>query len=176
MHREFETLREELERLLGGLDARQTQLRPGGDPARWSIQQTVGHLVLTYAATGRAIDARIAKGSGTRARPSLMQRAGQLVIIGAGLFPPGRKAPEMVTAPANEPPVPSGVLIERVGAALESMDESVSAGERFFGTRRQAVRHAVLGPLTFSQWKRFHLIHGRHHMKFIAQVRKEFGV
>jgi hypothetical protein len=176
MHREFETLREELERVLGGLDAQQTQLRPGGDAARWSIQQTVTHLLLTYAATERAIEARIAKGSGTRARPTILQRVGQLLIIRAGLFPPGREAPETVTPAPEEMPLPSGVLIERVGAALESMDMRIKEGERVFGTKRQAVRHAVLGPLTFGQWTRFHLIHGHHHVKLIARTRSEFGV
>jgi len=176
MNQEFETLREELERMLGGLDARQTQLRPGGDEARWSIQQTVRHLLLTYAATERAIEARILKGTGTRATPSIAQRIGQIVIVRAGLFPPGRKAPEMVTPAANEAAVPGGVLIEQIGAALKSMDQRVIAGEKLFGADQPAVRHVVLGPMNFGQWRRFHLIHGRHHMKLIARVRREFGV
>jgi hypothetical protein len=176
MHQDFETLREELERALGGLDARQTQLRPGGDEARWSIQQTVEHLLLTYAATERAVEARISKGSATQARPTLVQRAGQMLIIRAGLFPAGRKAPEMVTPAADDAAVAGGVLIERVGAALECLDTRVAAGEKIFGARARAVRHVVLGPLNFRQWRRFHLVHGRHHIKFIGRVRREFGV
>jgi len=176
MHQDLETLREELERALGGLDARQTQLRPGGDAARWSIQQTVEHLLLTYAATERAIEARTAKGTATQARPTIMQQAGQILIIGAGWFPAGRKAPEMVTPAADGTAVASGVLIERVGAALKSLDACTAAGEKIFGAELRAVRHVVLGPLDFSQWRRFHLVHGRHHTKFIGRVRREFGV
>jgi hypothetical protein len=176
MKQEFETLREELERMLGGLDARQTQLRPAADEARWSIQQTVRHLLLTYAATEQAIEARIAKGTATLARPSLLQRAAQIVIIGAGLFPPGQKSPNTVSPPADEAAVPSGLLIEQVGAALKSMDQRVTAGEKIFGAEKRAVRHVVLGPLSITQWRRFHLVHGRHHMKFIAGIRREFGV
>lgn len=176
MHQDFETLRDELSRALAGLDVRQTQLRPGGDAGRWSIQQTVEHLLLTYAATERAIDARIAKESPTQARPSMMQRAAQVAIIRAGLFPKGRKAPEMVTPSADGPAVAGGVLIERVGAALAGLDARVEAGEKVFGAKQRVVRHVVLGPLNFSQWRRFHLVHARHHMKFIGRVRREFGV
>jgi hypothetical protein len=175
MNQDFETLRDELERALGGLDHRQTQLRPGGDAARWSIQQTVGHLLKTYAATENAMDARIAKASATKAKPSIAQRVGQAVIIRAGLFPPGRTAPEMVCPAEDEAAVPSGVLIERVSVALKSLDARVAAAEKIFGAQDRTVNHVILGPLSISQWRRFHLIHGRHHMKVIARVRREFG-
>jgi hypothetical protein len=176
MNQELETLRDELELVLGGLDAQQTQLRPGGDPARWSIQQTVEHLLLTYAATERAMDARILKASATKARASFVQRCGQVVVIRAGLFPRGRKAPEMVTPAQDGAPVPSGILIERVEVALKCMDMKITAGEKIFGTDFRAISHAVMGPLSIGQWRRFHLVHGRHHMKQIKRVRREFGL
>jgi hypothetical protein len=31
----------------------------------------------------------------------------------------------------------------------------------------------VLGPLSMQQWRKFHLIHGRHHLKQIARIRAE---
>ena len=176
MNQELETLREELEMVLGGLDAQQTQLRPSGDPARWSVQQTVEHLLLTYAATERAMDARISKASATKARVTLLQRCGQVVVIRAGFFPGGRKAPAMVMPAEDGAPAPSGILIERVEVALKGMDGKINAGEKIFGTSFRAINHAILGPLSIGQWRRFHLIHGRHHMKQIVKVRKEFGL
>lgn len=102
MTKDFETLRDELKRAIGGLDAGQTQLRPGGGSARWSMQQTVEHHVLIYGATVKVIDARIDKGAATQNRPSLVQRVGQFAIIRVGIFPPGRKSPEIVTPAENE--------------------------------------------------------------------------
>ena len=176
MDQHLETLREELERAIGGLDDQQTQLRTGGDPSRWSIQQTIGHLLKTYAMTEEVIDARIEKGTGTKARPSIAQRVGQVVIIRGGLFPPGRTSPEMVCPSPDEAAAPSGVMIERVTVALKSLDLRIAAAEKIFGTQRKVISHLILGPLSLGQWTRFHLVHGRHHMKFIARVRREFGV
>ena len=176
MNQDFETLREELERSLGGLDDRQTQLRPGGDAARWNIQQIVGHLLLTYAATEQALDARIEKGTPTKAKPLLVQRIGQFALIRVGYFPRGRKAPAWVTASTDASPVPGGVLIAEVDAAIAKLDQKVDAAENIFGPRCQAVSHMVLGPLCARQWRRFHLIHGRHHIKQIMRIRGEYGV
>jgi hypothetical protein len=176
MNRDLETLRDELERSLGGLDERQTQLRPGGDPARWNIQQIATHLLLTYAATETALDARIAKAIPTKARPALAQYAGQFTLLRLGYFPRGRKAPERVTAPADASAVPGGVLIAQVHAAIDTLDRRVAVAEAIFGPELRAVSHIVLGPLSTRQWRRFHLIHGRHHIRQIAAIRAEYGL
>lgn len=176
MNHDLETLRDELERSLGGLDERQTQLRPGGDPARWSIQQITGHLLLAYAATESALAARIAKEAPTKAKPTLAQHAGQFTLLRLGYFPRGRKAPERVTAPADAAPVPGGTLIAQVHAAIDTLDRRVAAAETIFGPELRAVSHMVLGPLSTTQWRRFHLIHGRHHIKQIAAIRAEHGL
>jgi len=173
MNRDLEMLRDELERSLGGLDERQTQLRPGGDPARWNIQQIATHLLLTYAATETALDARIAKAAPTKARPTLAQYAGQFTLLRLGYFPRGRKAPDRVTAPADATPVPGGVLIAQVHAAIDTLDRRILEAESIFGPDLRAVSHMVLGPLTTRQWRRFHLIHGRHHIRQIAAIRAE---
>ena len=176
MNQDFETLRDELERSLGGLDHQQTQLRPGADGSKWSIQQIVGHLLLTYAATESAMDARLEKGSPTKAKPMLIQRLGQFTLIRLAYFPYGRKAPERVTSPGDVAAVPSGVLIAEVDEAISKLDRKVSAAEKMFGEKMRAVSHIVLGPLTAGQWRRFHLVHGRHHIKQILRIRGEYGV
>ena len=176
MNRDFETLRDELERSLGGLDGEQTQLRPGGDVLRWNIQQIVGHLLLTYAATEMAMDARIEKGTPTKAKPMLVQRVGQFTVIRMQRFPAGRKAPERVTAAADAAAAPSGVLIAEVNDAIASLDRKISAAEKVFGLKVRAVSHMVLGPMNTAHWRRFHLVHGRHHIQQIMRIRAEHKV
>jgi hypothetical protein len=176
MDRNFKLLRDELAKALAGLDERQTQLKPGGDPARWSIQQIVGHLLLTYKATIEAVDARVAKGAATKASPSVAQRVGQFALCRIGYFPRGRLAPERVTAATDAPAVPGAGLTAQADAAIGEMDRRFTAGEQIFGSRRRAISHMVLGPLSIGQWRRFHLIHGRHHIKQIARIRQEYGI
>jgi hypothetical protein len=33
--------------------------------------------------------------------------------------------------------------------------------------------HLILGPLTAAQWRKFHWIHGRHHVKQILRLREQ---
>ena len=65
MHNDLKRLQGELERALSGLDDRQTQLRPESglqaSPRGWNVQQIIGHLLLTYAATLAAVEARLAR-------------------------------------------------------------------------------------------------------------------
>lgn len=161
---------------LRGLDSSQTQLRPRKRKNRWSIQQIVEHLLLTYSSTEETISARLAKGRPTRANPGLMQRIGQYTVIRLGYFPRGRKSPALVTPPAETAaPLSGEELSQRVREQLLRLHELCNDAEKTFGERRCATHH-VLGPLSLAQWRRFHLIHGEHHARQILAIRKEHGV
>jgi len=43
--------------------------------------------------------------------------------------------------------------------------------ERRFGKRSKLANHFILGPLTAQEWRRFHWVHTRHHMKQIARLK-----
>jgi hypothetical protein len=176
MKDELEVLLEELEVALGGLDGRQTQLRPQGMEGKWTIQQIIGHLLRTYAATEKALEARIVKGKPTGAKVTLAQWAGQFVLLRVGYFPHGRVAPQAVRAPEGEDAAPAGMLIAHLGAALSAMNKKLLVCEGLFGSRRRSVSHMVLGPLSVDQWAKFHLAHGRHHIRQIAEIRRQHGV
>jgi len=55
------------------------------------------------------------------------------------------------------------------------MDASLADAERRFGHRTRVLFHPILGPLTAQQWRRFHLVHGRHHLKQIEARLKGRG-
>jgi DinB superfamily len=173
MPNELTLLQAELERSLAGLTDQQTQLRPRLDSRRWHIQQIVGHLLLTYALTITAMDTQIAKATRTRARLSLAQRLWQFVVLRLGWLPRQRKAPAITTPDPNVPPANGDQLRAALDAALAAMDARIAAAEQLFGRRRRAVRHMILGPLSLTQWRRFHLVHGRHHIRQIAAIRAE---
>jgi hypothetical protein len=174
MHPILERLERELTPSLQGLDATQTQLRPTAHPDKWSIQQIVDHLILTYALTQRSLETRIAKGRPTQAPVSIKHRARQFVLVTLGIFPEGRPAPAAVV-PSLDEPLNGDALIQAVHQNLTGVDRLSDQAESIFG-RGRAVSHQILGPLSVPQWRRFHLIHARHHIKQILAIRRDHGL
>lgn len=174
MHNDLHKLERELLQSLAGLNASQTQATPTARPEAWNIQQIVEHLVLTYKGNAAEIESRIAKGRPVKTKSSLRQRVGQFVLITLGRFPNGFEAPKPL-APSRMAPVKSGPeLAERVAGALLKLDQAADAAEKMFGSKR-SVTHFRLGPLSMAQWRRFHRVHGLHHVRQIETIRRENG-
>jgi hypothetical protein len=97
-------------------------------------------------------------------KPDLRQRFRRLYVLGIGRFPSGIEAPpHTIPRPelANEP-------LRRFNDALVAMDAMLTDAERRFGFRSRLLNHPILGPLTAQEWRRFHQVHGRHHLKQIV--------
>jgi Protein of unknown function (DUF1569) len=166
----LQQLQNEIANALSDLDSAQTQLTPSASPEKWSIQQILQHLCLTYAFTETAFDARLAKGTPTQAKPTLQQRIGQYFLTDLGIFPSGREAPERVTPPQIASPVCGSDLTHHSAQHLAHVDKLFNQAEVLFGPGR-CISHMILGPLSIHQWRRFHLVHGRHHLKQIHSIR-----
>jgi hypothetical protein len=165
-------LQREIASSLRGLDANQTQLHPPAQPDKWSIQQIVEHLLLTYSATETAINARLIKRTPTRAQPTFRQRVFQYAVCRCGYFPSGREAPAMVAPQPTTHPLSGEDLAHATAEHLDHLDPLFAEAEALFGPASQCASHAVLGPLNIGQWRMFQLVHGRHHLKQIAAIRK----
>ena len=158
--------------VLLGLTAVQTQAKPAGHPGKWSIQQIVEHLLQTYSTSSFVIRTRLEKGYPTRALPLLQQRAAQFVLITLGYFPRGRQAPAAVSPPASSTALDGNHLLAKAHSRLAQLDDVTAEGERLFGNVRAAT-HMILGPLSMQQWRRFHLVHGRHHLKQVQTIGRD---
>jgi len=167
-------LRREIESSLHGLNAEQTQLRPS-TPSKWSTQQIIEHLLLTYSGAEMALNARLAKRRPTLAKPTAHQRIQQFAVCNFGYFPHGRSAPETVTPAPTTHQLSGAELIAAIEDHLSRLDLLCNECEQLFGKTRFAA-HNVLGPLSVNQWRRFQLIHGRHHLKQIDAIRKAHNV
>jgi hypothetical protein len=172
MHEILEQLEAELTGLLSGLDAREAQLTPRTNPAKWNIQTIVEHLLLSYRSTADLVRVRLDKGAATQAKRSLLQRLSQFGLLTLGYFPPGRQAPEAVC-----PRLPASLqtgekLARRLHEDLLAMDAVLAQAESVFGSARFA-RHLILGPLSAAQWRKFHLVHGKHHAQQIRRILKD---
>jgi hypothetical protein len=172
MNSDLQRLNRELAHSLRGLDAAQTQLRPPSRPGKWSIQQIVEHLLLTYSGTETAINARLTKRTPTRAKPNLLQHFSQYTLIRLGYFPTGRKAPQLVTPPPTTLPLSGEALTQAVAEHLGGLYQLFTEAEDLFGATSRCASHMILGPLSVDQWCRFQLIHGVHHVKQIVAIRQ----
>lgn len=155
-----------IERAVDGLTPEQLAWCPEG---KWSAANILEHLSITYGGTARVMKKVADRGASMATKPTSYQRLATFVVTGVGYLPGGRKAPEMT--------VPTGLAAEDALAAIRrnlvEMDKAMTAaGERLPGNRPIA-DHPVLGPLTLSQWRRFHWAHTRHHMKQIARLREQ---
>jgi hypothetical protein len=81
----------------------------------------------------------------------------------------------MVTPPSSVPPRSGSELTQAASQHLSSLDTRCTEAESLFGVNRCA-SHIVLGPLSVDQWRMFQLVHGRHHLKQIATVRKAHNI
>jgi hypothetical protein len=53
------------------------------------------------------------------------------------------------------------------------MDEAIAQCESRFGKQNRLLDHPILGPLTGRQWRKFHWVHGHHHLKQIQGLRQQ---
>jgi len=132
---------------------------------KWSPLQVMEHLVLSYTATTKGLLRTMESGEPERAGRDLGQQLRSFYVLGIGKFPAGIEAPKHTVPGAGLGTDPQ----RRFNDALVAMDATLMNAERRFGPRAKVLAHPVLGPLTAQQWRRFHLVHGRHHVRQIAE-------
>jgi hypothetical protein len=160
----LEELKRVLESAVEGLSSEQMSWHPA---EKWCAAEVLEHLYLTYTGTIRGFEKVRDGGKPLAMRASIRQRSRTLVVVGFGYLPSGRKAPK--------PTVPRGLPPEKVraevGLKIAAMDEIIAECEARLGRGAKLLDHPILGPLTGAQWRKFHLVHGRHHARQIRQLR-----
>jgi hypothetical protein len=175
MHLSLQALMNTFRHGMEDLDAEKTQLHPHNDPAQWSVQQVVGHLVMTYRSTGNLLQDRLSKGRPVARKPRLREWLLQRLILTLGHFPKGISAPaEVQPARAEIQPADGAALLCVLQSELEKMEGALEECRRQFGAQRIAT-HFALGPMSVEQWVRFHAVHGMHHRKQVSRVRAAIG-
>jgi hypothetical protein len=134
---------------------------------KWSAAEVLEHLYLTYTGTQKAFERCLKGGKPLGGVPSFKQRVSTAAVTQFGYFPEGRKSPVQV--------LPRGISAEKIvadiGPQIAAMDRVIAQCEERYGARVKVLDHPVLGPLTAKQWRKFHLIHGRHHVKQISRLK-----
>lgn len=170
MNPTFQQLQIEVNDALHSLDSVQTQATPLAHPEKWNIQQIIQHLCLSYASTADVFETRLEKGRPTQTKPTVQQRLAQFFLFTVGLYPNGRTAPELVIPSTTEATASGNNLICSVAEHLTLLDALFDEAQALFGSG-PCVTHVILGPLRVQQWRKFHLLHGDHHVKQILAIR-----
>lgn len=165
MDSRLEKLKESLESAVEGMSSDQLSWHL---PGKWCATEVLEHLYLSYAGTINGFERVIRSGKPLATRASIAHRALTFVIVGLGHMPAGRKAPAVA--------VPKGLPTEQVrneiGEKLAAMDAILAQCEARFGSQVKVLDHPILGPLTATQWRKLHLVHGRHHQKQLLRLRE----
>jgi len=151
-----------------GMSGEQLAAHPEG---KWSAAEILEHLSIAFGSTARSLDKALASGKPKISPPTLYQRGAALLVANIGYFPPGRQAPEFTRPKGME----GETALRTIRENLVAMDAAITRCEERFGRGRKIATHPVLGPLSVPQWRKFHLVHTRHHMKQIDRLRSQFA-
>jgi len=164
LDRNLETLQREITSAIDGLSAQQLQRHP---PGKWCIAEVLEHLYLTYTGTLKGFERVAEAGEVLATSSSLKMRLQTFVVIGLGYLPSGREAP----AVARPRGISSEIVLAEICPKIAEMDEVIARCEAKLG-RAKLLDHPILGPLSGAEWRKFHLVHGRHHVKQIKALRR----
>lgn len=155
---------EDMESAARGMDTSALRRHPSG---KWSSAEIMEHLSRAFASTTKLMARHLDSGEPARDTATWRQRLRTLIVIDVGYFPKGTKAPEFT--------LPKGLDAEQALSqfreTLVAMDKAITDCEQKFGSGTKFASHAIFGPLTARQWRRFHRVHTRHHAKQVAALK-----
>lgn len=168
MNPQFERVSALIEHAISGLSDQDLAWHAQG---KWSSAEVLEHLARAFGGTAKGMQRAVALPMPECRAMTFAERLAIAVVVHCGYFPPGRKSPEQVV-PRGLPPADAVKLIRE---NLQAMDAAITQCEQKFGSTRKMFVHPVLGPLNISEWRKFHLVHTRHHMKQIVRMRKQIS-
>ncbi|WP_263358206.1 DUF1569 domain-containing protein [Acidicapsa ligni] len=132
---------------------------PGQD--RWSPQQIIEHLILTYKLTSNSVSRQLESGRVVKNHRRLLKFLLRAQTLGLGYMPRGVPA-MLAVRPLEYTPEAGPAIAARFLAAAEEMDSLLVAGRKKFGIQACG-EHPFFGVMRIDEWRRYHAIHARHH-------------
>lgn len=132
---------------------------------KWSTAEILEHLYLTYTGTIKGFERLLAAGKPLATKPTLKQRLQALVVVEFKYLPSGREAPRQ----ARPRGIPAEEVLSAISPKIAAMDAIMARCDDQFGSGVRLLDHPILGPFTTAQWRKFHLVHGLHHVKQIRE-------
>jgi hypothetical protein len=162
------TLQHAIASAIDGLSAEQLAWHPS---QKWCAAEILEHLYLTYTGTTKGFSRILEAGELRASQPTWKNRVQTLIVLGFGYLPSGRKSPPQ----AQPRGLPTQQVASEIAAKIAEMDETIARCQQKFGSRVKVIDHPFLGPFSTAQWRKFHLVHGLHHVKQIRALRNQMG-
>jgi hypothetical protein len=160
---------------LSGKPAEWCQLHPLEDERLWSTEELIEHLVLTCRGSSRVLQKRLDRGEPTGDRSTPTEWVLQMVMLSFGQMPRGVPAQTFARpGQLHWLPMTGTELIETLRQEIDQMDALLDQSRQRFGLQRVA-SHYVLGPIRPDQWRRFHVVHMRHHLGQLRRIESSAG-
>lgn len=161
----LERLHNAIASAISGMSGDELTRHPEG---KWSAAEVLEHLYLTYTGTQKAFERCLKAGKPLGGVPTFKQRMAVTAVTDLGYLPQGRKSPD----PVRPRGMPAEKVVAEIGPQIVAMDQAIAQCEARYGARIKVLDHPILGPLTVKQWRKFHWVHGRHHVKQIVKLRR----
>jgi hypothetical protein len=137
---------------------------------KWSIAGIVEHLSLAYSRSATGLRRLMSTSSEIVPRSrTLKQRVQQFVVVTLGYLPTGRESPTAVVPKGR--PYPE--VVGRLDQVFAELDKTIAEASQVLGGSRAVVEHPILGPFSVNQWRKFHVVHTRHHARQIIDRRQQ---
>lgn len=162
MHPVLITALEPLAEHLRHLSMEEAQVSPSPGHEKWTAQQIVEHLILTYKLTSTSVCKHLKSGHVPRNRRNLLEFLLRIQTIGVGYMPEG--VPTIrAFRPESLVPQDGPRLSARLFEAAGEMDEYLVAARKKFGIQACG-EHPFYGVMRVDEWRRYHSIHAAHHL------------
>jgi hypothetical protein len=158
-------LEREIISALSGLTPEQLTSHP---PGKWCVAEVLEHLYLTYTGTIKGFQRLLEAGKPPVSATTWKHSAQALLVVSFGHLPEGRQAPPQ----AQPRGLPPETILSGLAPKIGEMDALLTQCAARFGANAKVLDHPILGPFSIAQWRRFHLVHGRHHVKQIRRLRE----
>lgn len=161
----LQTALEAIDRATNRMTSEQMTWHPA---EKWSAAEILEHLSLAYGRTADRMKSALQESAPEVRRRTFREWAGGLIVLKLGKIPPGRKAPEALSPRGVSP----DKALNSARTNLAELDRAIDQCQERFGSSGNILIHAILGPLSTSEWRRFHCVHTLHHMRQIERLRE----
>lgn len=134
-------------------------------PGKWTPAQIVEHLALALEGCADGFEKRRARDPMFRRPLTGVQRAGKVLVMHLGWFPPFISAPSVSAPPPHVDRAAAETHFRRGVERTEDLARLLLPAR----ARDLFVKHPAMGDLTLPEWMEFHVIHARHHARQIRR-------
>ena len=161
MHPVLKSALEPLATQISSVSMEEAQVHPLPGQDRWSAQQIIEHLILTYKLTSDSVDKQLKSGRVPRNRRGMLEFFLRVQTIALGHMPGGVPAMRAVR-PYRFTPEAGPAIASRFLQTAEEMDALLVAARKKFGIQACG-SHPLFGVMRVDEWRRYHAVHAGHH-------------